>query len=343
MNDLFGSPSRAGPLIAPAGNKPMDPFLKQFSNNTSKALVLATLVLTGCCMVSAFLPVFGFIVFLLLPAVSLFFRSRMERQDAILSILLAWLATGLFSGTGFSADTLMMLAMMALGLFMAEWLEKKAPVEMVIGCSSALVLGLAIVLLTAYGTLSGTGMIQIISEYIRTNLDMTISAYRQLGISDDRVAAISNAKDQIHYVLLRIFPGITASGLMLSAWLNLLAAREAFRRAGLPFPGQWHLNQWKTPDFLVWGFAACLLMLLLPSSLPRFIGVNGLLCLMAIYLMQGIAIISFYFNLKNIPRFLRVTVYVLIGIQQIFLICVIGLGFLDTWIDFRKTGHTEQT
>lgn len=319
-------------------------LLKPFSDDASKVTAYATLALTGCCAVSALFPVIGFIVFLLLPAVVLFYRTRMERAPAIfaviLSVILSTAVIGIFTGS-LSADTFMMLAMMSLGLFMAEWMGKKAPVEIIVGFSSASVLGLAVVVLMVYGAMSGTGMVQILSEYIRKNLDLTISAYQQLGISDDRIAAISSARDQIHFVLLRILPGIAAAGLILSAWLNLLAARAAFSRAGLPFTGQWQLNQWKSPEILVWAVVVCMLTLFMPASGLRFIAINGLLLLMVVYLLQGFAIVSFYFDLKNVPKFLRMTVYVIIGVQQLFLICIIGLGFFDIWINFRKLGIQE--
>ncbi|NOY69865.1 MAG: DUF2232 domain-containing protein [Deltaproteobacteria bacterium] len=315
-------------------------LLKPFPDDASKGMAYATIALTGCCAISAFLPVIGFIVFMLLPAVVLFYRTRMERLATVFSITLSWVIISLLTG-GLSADAFMMLVMMSLGLFMAEWIEKKSPVEVIVGFSSASVLGLAIMALMVYGNMSGTGMVQVLSDYISKNLDLTIAAYKQLGISDDRIAAISSAKVRIHYVLLRLLPGLAAAGLVLSAWMNLLAAREVFRRAGWPFAGQWPLNLWKAPEALVWGVIASLLILFMPVSSLRFIAANGMIILMAIYLLQGFAIVSFYFNLKNVPTFLRMTVYVIIGVQQLFLICIIGLGFFDIWINFRKLGVSK--
>ena len=57
---------------------------------------------------------------------------------------------------------------------------------------------------------------------------------------------------------------------------------------------------------------------------------------MLIYFFQGIAIVSFFFKKKEVPFFLKFFIYTLIVIQQIFALLVIGIGFFDTWFDFRK-------
>jgi uncharacterized protein YybS (DUF2232 family) len=86
----------------------------------------------------------------------------------------------------------------------------------------------------------------------------------------------------------------------------------------------------------MWGVIACGLTILLPDKTFKVIGLNGLIVLMTIYFFQGIAIVSFYFEKKGVPRMFKIFIYSLIAIQQIILMAVIGLGFFDVWFDFRK-------
>jgi uncharacterized protein YybS (DUF2232 family) len=81
--------------------------------------------------------------------------------------------------------------------------------------------------------------------------------------------------------------------------------------------------------------------MLVPSTGIRLVGINGLLVLLTIYFLQGIAIVSFFFEKKNVPKGIRVFVYVMIGFQQIFLLVVICLGLFDMWINFRKINTNE--
>jgi uncharacterized protein YybS (DUF2232 family) len=77
---------------------------------------------------------------------------------------------------------------------------------------------------------------------------------------------------------------------------------------------------------------------MIPEHTVKLFGINGLLILMTIYFFQGIAIISFYFEKKRFPRLLRIVLYSLIALQQIVLLIVVGLGFFDMWLNFRKLG-----
>jgi uncharacterized protein YybS (DUF2232 family) len=79
-------------------------------------------------------------------------------------------------------------------------------------------------------------------------------------------------------------------------------------------------------------------MLIIPERIVKLFGINGLLILMTIYFFQGIAIISFYFEKKRFPRLLRIVLYSLIALQQVVLLVVVGLGFFDMWLNFRKLG-----
>jgi uncharacterized protein YybS (DUF2232 family) len=94
---------------------------------------------------------------------------------------------------------------------------------------------------------------------------------------------------------------------------------------------------WKAPDFLVWGVIGCGAALFLPATAINVIGQNGLLILMAVYFFQGIAIVSYYFEKKRLPRFIRFFLYALIAVQHLILLAVIGLGFFDMWVNFRRS------
>ena len=68
----------------------------------------------------------------------------------------------------------------------------------------------------------------------------------------------------------------------------------------------------------------------------KTLAANFLLVFGACYFFQGLAIIAFYFNKNNVPRFVRGVVYLFIVFQQIFTLLVVGLGLFDLWVDFRR-------
>jgi len=96
------------------------------------------------------------------------------------------------------------------------------------------------------------------------------------------------------------------------------------------------LKMWKIPEQIVWLAIFSAIFLLIPQNNFKIIGLNILLILMPIYFFQGIAILSFFFDKKKFPIVLRFFIYSIIAIQQIFLLLIIGLGFFDTWVNFRR-------
>jgi uncharacterized protein YybS (DUF2232 family) len=133
-------------------------------------------------------------------------------------------------------------------------------------------------------------------------------------------------------------PGLAASSALMVTWISLLTARAVFRRTGLPFPNFGALDHWKAPEALVWGVIAAGVLLLVPDFSARIVGLNCLLVFMVVYFFQGIAIVAFYFGKKQVPRVARILFYAIIGLQQVIMLAVIGVGFFDTWFNFRKLG-----
>jgi hypothetical protein len=75
-------------------------------------------------------------------------------------------------------------------------------------------------------------------------------------------------------------PSLAVASTLFVAWTNLIAARPIMQRRGLYFPDFGRLNHWRAPDPLVWGVIGCGLIMLLPDTGIRLVGVNGLLVLL---------------------------------------------------------------
>ena len=89
---------------------------------------------------------------------------------------------------------------------------------------------------------------------------------------------------------------------------------------------------------LVWGAIASGVLLLLPNLAAKTVGLNGLAVLTIVYFFQGMAIVAYFLQKKQVPRIARVVLYGLIALQQILMLAVAGVGFFDTWFNFRKIG-----
>jgi uncharacterized protein YybS (DUF2232 family) len=281
------------------------------------------------------IPILGFFISLLIPVLVLFYRLKLGRRiGGIVPVVSGGVMLATLGGASFEA--LFFIELMVLGFAMGELLERGGSVERTILTAAGVVLGSGAACLIGHAAAAGVGPGAMVTAYVDRNLQMTMALYQSVGMADEVMQALAESLDAIRFFLVRILPALAVSSVLVAAWTTLLIARPAVRRYGLAFPDFGRLNQWRPPEFLVWGAIASGILLLLPDKNLRMIGVNGLIILMTVYFLSGIAIISFFLEKKRLPLFFRICIYLFIALQQILFFLVIGIGFFDTWFNFRK-------
>lgn len=294
--------------------------------------------------VSVYMPIFGFFCSLFIPLPILFYRSKLGRKTGAIIPIAAGVIMMMVLGR-FSIDLLFFFELMLLGFVLSELMAIDLSIERTVLFACGAILASAIVGLVFYGQIIQKGLADVAAEYVAKNLQLTLVLYEGMGMSEENIQLIANSLEQIQYVLLRIIPALAIASTLFVAWTSLLISRPLLKSRSLYYPDFGPLNLWKPPEHLVWGVIGCGLVLLIPSGSVKLIGLNGLIMLMAVYFFTGIAIVSFYFERKRFPRLLRIFLYSLIALQQFVLILVIGLGFFDVWLNFRKikSPNTQQS
>lgn len=310
--------------------------------NMYKDIVSGTAI-TGLIVAAAlYLPIIGFFCALFIPLPILFYRSKLGRNaGAIIPVLTIMVMTIVLGRI--LVDIFPFFAMLLLGFTLGELIEANLSVEKTILYACSIMLLACIVGVLFYGAISNKDVILLISEYVAKNLELTLALYEGMGVSEESIQLISGSLDRIHYIMLRILPALIVSSALFAAWVSLLLAKPMLKNRTLFYPDYGSLNTWKAPEFLVWGIIGCGLVLLLSDGALKMIGLNGLIILMTVYFFQGIAIIAFYFEKKRFPRMLRIFIYSLIAVQQMMLFIVIGLGFFDMWLNFRRLGKEKNS
>lgn len=309
----------------------ISPVQGKASRDVAIGIGITTLVVA----VSVSMPVLGFFTSLVIPLPVLYFRSKLGRNLGTVMTAGA-LGMGLVLFQGLSLDTLFFSALILLGFLMGEFFDRRYGVELTLGLTCA---GVFFTIMTAAVMLSNAQNLSLtvwVSDYIAANLRLTLKLYEGVGVSPENIYRLSNSLDEIQYALVRILPSLILAGALFISWLNLLLARTVFLVKGLAYPDFGALNRWKSPDPLVWGVIGCGLIIFIADGSLKLVAVNGLIVLMSVYFLQGIAVVSFFFEKKRLPLFFRVVFYSLICVQQFLLLLVIGLGFFDIWINFRK-------
>jgi uncharacterized protein YybS (DUF2232 family) len=305
------------------------------SKGTYKELLSGVAFTLMLITLSVYLPIIGWISSLLIPLPVLVCRLRLGKYPGTVLPVIVFLITWSVMGR-FSATLLFFGELLLLGFVLGEVLSRKASIEKAFLHTGSVVLMTTLAMMLLASRSSGQSLVAFISVHVAQNLEMSLKLYEQQGISADSLLVIENSIDKIQYILVRILPGLMTSGILLTIWFNILAARSLSRKFRFYFPDYGTLNHWKISDSLVWAVIGCSLMLLLPSQGLNLTGANGLIAAMTIYFFQGIAIVSFYLEKKKSPPIIKSLCYGFIFLQQIFMLLVIALGFFDTWLNFRK-------
>ena len=146
-----------------------------------------------------------------------------------------------------------------------------------------------------------------------------------------------------------ILPGILSSGLVFIVWLNVvLANRILYNRVPLPLQGDrfdapWPpYSRWRLPEKLVWLVIGAGIAVTVGTGVLRQVGINMLMVLGLVYFFQGLAIMIYFLEKWAVPRFLKITLYVLLALQSYGLLILVLLGLADVWLDIRKLDTTRQ-
>jgi uncharacterized protein YybS (DUF2232 family) len=183
---------------------------------------------------------------------------------------------------------------------------------------------------------------QFVQKYVASIIDANIKLYSQLPLAKEDIDFIKDNQKSITLAFTQIFPALVVIITIFIVWINVLIGKNILSNAGFPRPSLSILSSWKTPDFFIWFFIISCLFNLIEYDDINFVALNLLLIICFIYLLQGFAIVSFVFQSKNVPIFLRFLFYFFIAIQQFLMIPIMATGLFDIWVDFRKYFRKDQ-
>jgi len=308
-----------------------------YSGDIAKDILSGIAITIFIFTVSIYLPILGFFCAFFIPLPILFYRSKLGRNRGGIIPVVVVIAMLAISGR-LSVDVVFFIELLILGFVLSELIELNLTIEKTILLASGTVLGTGVAGLVIYSGISNTGIHNLVSDYVAKNLELTMALYESMGMSPENIHMLSVSLKKIQYALVRIIPALVIATTLFISWANLLMARPILIGKKLFYPDFGFLNLWRPPEQLVWGVIASGGMLLLPSAAVKMLGLNGLIVSMTIYFFGGIAIVAYFFDKKKFPRILRTFLYTLIALQQFVLLFVIGIGFFDTWLNFRKIG-----
>jgi len=285
----------------------------------------------------AFIPFLSAMMLIMIPLPVLFYTEKLGRTGGAAVLIFSLLIVGAAQQAAGSQLTIaVFLILGCLGLIISMILKRRLSIGWTVAlaaCSGLVFMGALIII---YSAMQGLPPWEMIYRYIHTMVQENIKLYAQLDLPVEQMQFIKENAGRISRALTYTFPALSLVIIAAIVIINIIPARILFRMRGLNPPEFGDLSRWKASDYLVWLLIAAGISLLLPGLAVKMLAMNVLIICLFAYLVQGLAIIEFFFQKKRAPLFLRLLFYFLILIQQYLLLFVIAAGLFDLWIDFRK-------
>lgn len=289
-------------------------------------------------IIAVFIPIFGSISLIFTPLPILYYGVKLGRTEVIIITVMALFIISIMTVLSDMMIDLMILYFLfgSLGLILSETLRRGYSIEKTIIYPTLFVCLISFLLLCYESQQAGKEVVEFIELDVAGNINKSIGIYAKLNRPFEQINLLKENASRITHFLTRIYPSIVLVFVSFAVWLNVLSARLLFKKNTVPYPSFGDLTVWKAPEMLVWLVIAGGLISFLTTGGYKFIGLNIIIICAFIYLMQGLAIISFLFKRKNVPSVLKIVFYFLIFAQQYILLIVIAVGLFDLWINFRK-------
>ena len=284
----------------------------------------------------AMVPIMGFFVGIFAPLL-VFYFSRSSRVQGILVLMLSLIPSLIvLKSLNIEGNFPFLFSWGSVGVFLSEFIRKKYPLDKTVCFCVLVILTMAAAFLLSYSFRVGEDPRLLVETYIRQGVQEGIRVYEQASLAPEQVKLIRDQSPEIIKTVYHMFPAMMIISAVFFVWINVMAARSLFLWRKLPFPIAGDPAQWKIPDKVVWLVIASGALILVPVDSVWITGLNLISVFLFAYFFQGLAIVHFFFQKKRVPPVLRGISYLLIFVQHILLLIVIGIGFSDIWIDFRK-------
>ena len=304
----------------------------------AKDIITGVLVEILLFAASVAVPIAGSFCSVMMPLPVLYYRVKLGRRMGVVVPAITMVILTAVLGKP-SLNVLGFVEFLLIGYLLGDMIEQRASVERTVLVTCAGVVAAGFVGMLFLSTAAGSGLTESLRAYVAENIRLTVEIYRQMGMPAENIGAITESLSGMRDHIVAVIPALVIGSTLLVTWLNLLWGRALLMRREMWPYHIGALNRWRAPDLLVWFVIAAAIMSLLPLGAISWIGINGLLILVPVYLFQGLAIVSFFFEKKGIPRGMRVVLYAIVIVQHVLLIAVIGLGFFDVWLNIRRIGQ----
>jgi uncharacterized protein YybS (DUF2232 family) len=277
-------------------------------------------------------PLVGMIPGILAPFPAIYYSLKRGRVIGAAIVLITTVVLVVLAD--FAAILLYLLQCGVISLALPGFLSSGRGGARSIAYSVAIALSVILLMAGIYGATQGGDMHAQVLKGIQSSLSQTSALYERAGVKGEDLKTLQQGMAEAGTLIGRIYPALVVVSLVLVAGVNLLILKKTSARLPLPLPvGEF--IWFKNPEQLVWVLILAGFALLVQNRILTTAALNVLVVTLALYFIQGMAIISQFYTRFTVPRFVRYLFYLVLALQPYLAIMVATLGIFDLWGNFR--------
>ena len=244
-----------------------------------------------------------------------------------------------FVGSGVGLSYLLQFAIP--GVVLSESIIKRYSVEKSFLLALAATVAAIMLFLSLYASGQGLDVSALVKAGVQSMVDQVIAFNKEARGTQEHLREFEKVAPLAVEGIARIYYSLITIIIMFMLWCNILGLSRIMKRVGGASPFG-DLSKWRVPEYFVWGVIAGGIALFAGVDSLVSLAVNLLLVLFVAYFFQGMAIVSYFFNRKELSGFLKGIVYAFIFVMWYLAIVVAVIGLFDLWFDFRKLDSPKE-
>jgi uncharacterized protein YybS (DUF2232 family) len=301
---------------------------------TGIALLLGTILATVSLVLAAgALKATSFFFNLLVPLPIAVLTLRQGIRQGIIALIVT---TALFAAVSPAGGVVAYLLQFSIAsLLLPLLLRQGQRWDKAIAISWAVMFLTVTIVMVAEAATQGISLGAMVNEYIGREIGQLKELYSQTeDLPAEQKEQLLSVLDELGKTLGIIWPAVMA---FLAGFLLLI---QVFSLWLLPvtrnlLPGPAFID-WKVPDFLVWPMISAGFAAFFATATLQTIAINLLVVLFPLYYLQGLAIVTYYFQQRGTSLWLRAVSYLLLALFNPLPFFLAGVGLFDLWGNFRK-------
>jgi len=289
-------------------------------------------------LASLYIPLFGTLISFLCPLPIIILCLRHNTKVAILSLVIAFFLVSLLAGP--FQGLIAILGFGTLGIALGVAIKQKLSLLeiLLVGSITSFVSKIFLMLIGLW--LMNVNPLLLGLDQIDQSINQSLSFYSNLGLNPQQTEALKDSLLQSLELIKIAFPAMLVIASVFDTLINYWVAGKILRRFGYYLESFLPFYQWRASRSFFWSYLFGLLILIVNTryKLPVLerIGVNIQLLFSVIFLITGLAFVSYVLRHLKVKPFFYWLIYIIIFIQPAISLIVTWMGIMDVWFDFRR-------